>query len=252
MSKRMIAISFILVLGVSALFVSEFASKNKPLTVYSGKGLKKAMEEVKTVFEQRHDIELNIIYAGSGTCLGTIKETRKGDIYIPGAVDFIEENSDLVENYQYVALHVPMVCIHKDNQEEIRSFNDLAKPGVRLTVGNSKMCSMGKVADEIISKSELKEGIAKNVVIKSPTVVELLNLVIKKEVDAAIIWKDTMRWPESKDLKGIEIPPDINSIQEIHVAVLSMSEHKKNAQLFADFVASEGKTIFEKHGFGKK
>ena len=252
MSKRMIALSLLLVLGVCVLFVGACANKDKTLIVYSGKGLQKAMEEVKAAFEQRHDIELNMIYAGSGTCLSTIKETRRGDILIPGAVRIIEDAGGLVDNHQYVALHVPMVCIHKDNPKEIRSFDDLAKPGVRLTVGNTKMCSMGRVADEIISTSVLKEDISRNIVIRSATVIELRNLVIKKEADAAIIWKDTMRWPESKDLKGIEIPPDINAIREIHVAVLTVSEHKKIAQVFADFVASEGKTIFEKHGFGKK
>jgi len=248
----MIALSLLLVLGVCVLFVVEYAPKDKTLIVYAGKGLQKAMEEIKAVFEEKHDIKLDIFYAGSVTCLRTIKETGRGDIFVPGSIHVLENYADLVDNHQYVALHVPMVCIHKDNPKEIRSFDDLAKPGVRLSVGNTKMCSMGEVANKIISRSALKEGLAKNIVIRSPTVVELLSLVIKKEVDAAIIWKDAMHWPEFRDLKGIEIPPDINEPNEIHVAVLTTSEHKKRAQLFADFVASEGKTIFVKHGFSEK
>ena len=252
MSKRMITLLLLLVLGVCVLFAVEYAPKDKTLIVYAGKGLQKAMEEVKVVFEEKHGIQLDILYAGSVSILRTIRETERGDVFVPGAVHVLEEHPDLVDNQQYVALHVPMVGIHKDNPKEIRSFDDLAKPGVRISVGNTKMCSMGEVADKIFGKSALKEGLAKNIVIRSPTVIELLNLVIKKEVDAAIIWRDTMHWPEFKDLIGIEIPPDINEISEIHVAVLTTSEHKKSAQLFADFVASEGKTIFEKHGFSEK
>jgi len=252
MSKRMIALSLLLVLGVCMLFVVEYAQKDKTLIVYAGKGVQKAMEEVKAVFDQKHNIKMDIIYAGSATCLSTIKETGQGDVFVPGSIHILDNDSDLIDNNQYVALHVPMVGLHKDNPKEIRSFDDLAKPGVRLSVGNTKMCSMGDVANKILSRSELKEGLTKNIVIRSPTVIELRNLVIKKEVDAAIIWKDTMLWPESKDLKGIEIPPDINEKVEIHVVVLTTSEHKKSAQLFADFVASEGKTIFEKHGFSEK
>lgn len=253
MSKRMITLLLLLVLGVSVLFVVfGYDRKEKTLIVYAGEGLQKAMEEVKAVFEEKHDIKLDIFYAGSVTCLRAIRETGSGDIFIPGSIRVLEEGADLVDNHQYVAVHVPMVGIHKDNPKEIRSFDDLAKPGVRISVGNAKMCSMGEVADKIIGSSALKESLTKNIVIRSPTVVELLNLVINKEVDASIIWKDAMHWPEFKDLIGIEIPSDINNITEIHVAVLTTSEHKKRAQLFADFVASEGKTIFEKHGFSEK
>lgn len=253
MSKRMITLLLLLVLGVSVLFfVFGYSRKDQTIIVYAGEGLQKAMEEVKTVFEEKHDIKLDIFYAGSVTCLRAIKETGSGDIFIPGSIHVLDDDADLVDNHQYVGQHIPMVGIHKDNPKEIRSFDDLAKPGVRISVGNTKMCSMGEVANKIIGSSALKEGLTKNIVIRSPTVVELLNLVNKKEADAAIIWKDTMHWPEFKDLIGIEIPPDINHITEIHVAVLTTSEHKKNAQLFADFAASEGKTIFEKHGFSEK
>jgi molybdate transport system substrate-binding protein len=252
MSKRMITLSLLLVLGVFVLFIFGYGRKDQTLIVYAGKGIQKAMEEVKTDFEAKHGMQLDIFYAGSVTCLRTIRETGRGDVFVPGSIHVLDNDTDLIDNHQYVALHVPMVGIHKDNPKEIRSFADLAKPGVRISVGNTKMCSMGEVANKIISRSDSIEGLSKNIVIRSPTVIELLNLVIKKEVDAAIIWKDTMHWPEFKDLKGIEIPPDINETTEIHVAVLTTSEHKKNAQLFADFVASEGKTIFEKHGFSEK
>jgi molybdate transport system substrate-binding protein len=249
----MITLLLLLVLGASVLFfVFGYARKDKTLIVYAGEGLQKAMEEVKAVFEEKHDIKLDIFYAGSVTCLRTIRETERGDVFVPGSKHVFEDGVDLVDNHQFVAVHVPMVCIHKENPKAIRSFADLAKPGVRISVGNAKMCSMGEVAGKIIGSSALKEGLTKNIVIRSPTVIELLNLVNKKEVDAAIIWKDTMHWPEFKDLIGIKIPPDINTIAEIHVAVLTTSEHKKSAQLFADFVASEGKTIFEKHGFSEK
>ena len=49
MSKRMTALSLLLVLGVCVLFVGACANKDKTLIVYAGKGLEKAMEEVKAV-----------------------------------------------------------------------------------------------------------------------------------------------------------------------------------------------------------
>jgi molybdate transport system substrate-binding protein len=249
MSKRLFLLSLLVFFGVCLLFIARLADKEEKLIIYSGKGLKKPMEEIRAAFREKHDIELDIIYAGSKTCLGTIQETKRGDIFVPGSVDAINDAGDLVVSHQYIALHVPIVCVHKDNPKGIHEFDDLARPGVRLTIGNADMCSIGAVADAIISESELRDDIRNNIVIRSATVNGLLNLAVKKEVDAAIIWKDMMAWPESKDLVAIEIPHDINQIKEVHVVVLSVSENVNNAQLFAEFMATEGRAIFEKNGF---
>jgi molybdate transport system substrate-binding protein len=252
MSKKIIALLLPVILGACVLStIIECAKQEKRLIVYSGNGLITSMEEVRVAFENKYNVSLDIIYAGSCTCLKTIQETRKGDIFVPGSSRAIKKAGGLVDNHQYVAVHVPAVCIHKDNRD-IQSFDDLAKPGVRLTIGNANMCAIGRVSDQIIAKSGLKKRIANNIVIRSGTVNELLNLLIKKEVDAAIIWKEMLRWPESKDLQYIQIPSDLNQIQEIRVAVLTISEDKETAQLFADFVASEGKAIFKQHGFVEK
>ena len=55
------------------------ADKEEKLFVYSGKALKKPMEDIKVAFEQKYHIKPEIIYAGSVTCLNTIKQTKKGD-----------------------------------------------------------------------------------------------------------------------------------------------------------------------------
>lgn len=256
MSKKTVAFLLSLIFGACMLFISGCAEKDKTLTVYSGKGLTKPMEEIKVAFEKRHNITLNIIFGGSLTLLRAIEETTKGDVFIPGSIRVIrraiKKEGDILDNHQFVALHIPIICVQKDNPKGIHTVNDLARPGIRLTVGNVDMCTIGKVSDSIIAKSKLKEDITKNIVIRSAIVNELLNLMIKKEVNAAIIWKDMLHWPEAKNLTGIEITADMNEIKEVHVAVLKMSEDKKDAQLFADFVASEGKAIFKKHGFGEK
>ena len=252
MFKRAIIVLSILIFGAG---VGEFcgcAKKEPSLSVFSGKGLKKPMEEIKAAFQQKYDVELNMIYAGSITLLKTIEDTKKGDIFIPGSIRTIKKAGNFVDNHNYVASHIPIIAVHKNNPTNIQSLDDLANPGVRLTIGNVNMCAIGRTAAEIIAKCEQKEVLEKNVVIRSATVNELLNLLIKKEVDAAIIWKDMLRWSASKDLKCIEIASDLNKIEEIHVAVLTTTEDKKTAQLFADFVASEGKAIFKKNGFCEK
>ena len=88
--------------------------------------------------------------------------------------------------------------------------------------------------------------------IKTSTGVEIADLLLEKEIHAGIVWQDQLTWPEYQDLMHIEIPSALNAIQEIHIAVLTISQDNDTAQLFADFVASEGRAIFKKHGFGEK
>ena len=252
--KKANSFIFIMVIAfcVSMLMTGGCRKQEKQLTVYCGKGLKMAMEEVKGAFERTHNVRVHMVYAGSETLLRTIRKTRKGDVFIPGSVSFLSENGDLVLQHQYVAEHKPVFAIRKDNPKFIQSFSDLLQPGLKLAVGNKDMCAIGRVADSIINDSDRKQEFTKNIAITGSTVNELLNLVLRREVDASLIWADMLSWPESLDLQGIEIPEEINKPKEIHVAVLSMAREKKTAAIFADFVATEGKSIFRTHGFGER
>ena len=157
-----------------------------------------------------------------------------------------------MDSYQYVALHVPVIGVHKDNPKNIHTLNDLVAPGVGLAIGNAKMCSMGRVAESIMEKTNLKNQLMQNIVIKTSTGVEIADLLVQKEVHAGIVWQDLLIGLEYQDLRRVKIPYAMNTIQEIHIAVLTISQNKNAAQLFADFVVSEGKAIFKKHGFGEK
>ncbi len=252
MWKKVSLILLILTAGAYIGFFTGCNKKEKALTVYSGKGLKHAMEEIKKTFEQTHDMRITIIYAGSETLLETIKKTRRGDVFVPGSVHYIKAADELVTRDQYVALHIPVFTAMRHNQKGIRSYSDLSKPGIKIAVGNKNMAAIGRVADKIVNDSEREIEFEKNISITASTVNELLDLVLKGEADAALIWADMLQWQKSKGLIQIAIPLAINKVKEIHVAELARTSDQQSAALFADFVASEGKAIFIKHGFGEK
>jgi molybdate transport system substrate-binding protein len=251
MWKKSLSVFPIILIGFLGVFLSGCDRKNQKIVVYSGQGLVRVMEEIKRNFENKHDLSVEIIYAGSETLLTTITKTRIGDVYIPGSVKFIRKAGDLVLHHQYVSLHVPAIAVRKDNPNNIQSFGDLLKPGVKIAIGNKNMCAIGRVSEEIIKASSKEEELVKNISITGSTVNELLDLVLNKDVDASLVWRDMKLWPEAKDLKMVEISQDINKPKKIHIAVLSTATDKKNATLFVDFVATEGRTLFVKHGFGE-
>ncbi len=220
-----------------------------PLIVYAGKGLRNTMEKIRQDFEEKHGIPVSIIYAGSDTLLTTIQKSKKGDIFIPGSAPYIAELREQVTTIRPVAKHMPAFLVRADNPKRLRTFTDLMAAGVKIAVGNKDMCAIGMVAETIIAASEQPETFRRNIVVTGSTVNELLNLVVTGEVDAALAWEDMQQWPEATGLQPVAIPDAINAPEEIQIAILASSANPKQAALFVDFVATEGKASFAKHGF---
>ncbi len=241
---------FIIISLIILLFISSCSSQKKEILVYAGKGLKYPIEEIKAKFEKKYRIKVNVIYSGSNIAFQAIKETMKGDICIPGYSCIIA--NDLVIESKFVAFHIPILAINKNSSRDINSFYDLAKPGIKIGIGNSEMCAIGNVAKEIIKKTKFSKEILKNIYIETPTAPKLLELLAKGEIDAAIIWEDMLKWPEAKNILGIDIPKNINEIQKINVILLSTTKNKKIALLFENYMTSYGKNIFKKYGFKVK
>ena len=223
----------------------------RTLVVYAGKGLKMPVEEIKVRFEEKHPgIRLEMIYAGSKTLLRTIQKTQRGDVFISGDRQTIERGREFIEGFRAVAWHVPVVAVTREGQGYINSFKDLARRGIRVAAGNTEMCVLGRVTDVIVARSESGDLIKRNILIRSPDPIELIRVLREGEADAAIIWRDMLRWPMAKGLVGVEIPAGLNQLEEVDAAVLRTSTEKAYARLFVDFLCSaEGRAVFNKNGF---
>jgi len=118
------------------------------LLVYSGAGLRKPMDEIGKVFEEKYNVRIEYSYAGSAQNLSQIELTGKGDVYTPGAMYYGQQAIDkgLVVNTQDVAYHIPVIAVPKGNPAGIEKVEDLAKPGVKVVLGDKKACAIGKVA----------------------------------------------------------------------------------------------------------
>lgn len=246
--KPFITLLFIL---LTVIFACSYgcSQEQDPMVIYVGKGLKKSMKEIHHSFEQQYKIPLSIIYAGSDTLLTTIHKTKKGDIFIPGSATYIEKLQVKVTTSQHLADHIPAFAVRADNPKNLLSFTDLMQTGIKIAVGNKDMCAIGRVAEDIATNSGQQNLFRQNIVVTGSTVNELLLLVANAEVDTALVWTDMLKWPEAEGLQLITIPDAINTPKEIRVAILSTSTNPEQAALFANFMTTEGKKIFAKHGF---
>lgn len=242
----------LILVGIVIAHSAGCSKEPKELVIYAGKGLKFAVDEIVEGFSRLHNVRINLVYAGSDTLLTTLQMTHKGDIFIPGSAHYVKEAGELVTEDHYLAMHVPLFVVRTDNPRPLNNYSDLLLPGVRIAIGNKDMNAIGRIAESMMSKAPRDQDFRSNVVVTAATVNELLQLVIDKEVDAALVWEDMLEWKNANGLEAIAIPAEINQPKEIRVAVLASSHAPKTAKQFAQYAATEGRKIFEKHGFGKR
>ena len=254
----LIAIAAIVCVSAAAFyFASETpqapmpSGESKTIMVYSGAGMLKPMDEIGTLFEQKYGVTVNYNYGGSNTLLSQIELTQQGDVYMPGATMYIEKAKEkgFVDYEQLVAYHIPVIAVPEGNPANITSLNDLAKPGVKVVLGDAKAAACGKIANKILEKNGIFDAVDANVIARTATVNELVVSTCMGTADASIIWKASLvRTEEETDI--IEIPKEQNIIKVIPIGTLTFSENKDMAKQFVDFVASDkGREVFEKHGF---
>jgi molybdate transport system substrate-binding protein len=224
--------------------------QTKPLLVFSGAGLKKPMDEIGKVFEEKYGVKVQYTYAGAGQNLSQIALTGEGDVFTPGDISFYEtaKEQGLVDSKKDIAYHVPIIAVPADNPANIQTLEDLAKPGVKIVLGDPQSAAIGRVSMKIFEKKGILDQVQNNVIATTPTVNELVSYVSMKQADASIIWEDNAK--NITEIKTLEIPKEQNIIKTVPISLITKSTNKEMAQKFIDFVTSdEGKSIYKKHGF---
>ena len=239
-------------IGFSLLFFFSGCTDHAPkkIIVLSGRGLQKPMEEIRTTFIKKHNLDVHIVYAGSVTLLDTIQRSNMGDVFVPGSSHTLKNAGDMIVRHVPVSLHTPVVAISKKNPKKISSFDDLAGKDLRLGIAHAGMAALGRTSEQIFTSSPYEKELMANVIIKAQNVSVLLAHLVEDEIDAAILWSDMLRWPESQGVTSIEIPAEFNHVKTIHAGLLRQSKNPAEASLFVEFMAREGAAIFQKHGFG--
>ena len=225
------------------------ASSQAAILVYSGAGLKAAMDDIGQEFTRKYGIEVQYNYAGSGLLISQMNLTRKGDVFITGStVEYnTAMNQGLAGTYQLVAYHVPVIAVQKGNPKNITTLQDFGRPGLKIALGDVNATAIGKAGAKIFKKLNITNAVEKNVITRTPTINELVVLMNTGQADASLLTLDNV---DLKTMDSIAIPTTINEVLIVPVGVTTFSKNQDNARKFADFVASdEGKAIFVKHGF---
>ncbi len=240
---------FISLVGEGLAAAPEAAAKD--LHLYAGAGLRQPLDQLVEEFQAETGHRVYTDFSGSGQLLTKIQAGVKGDVFIPGALFYIErlQKKGLVETYRPIVFHTPVIGVNVKQAHRITSFDDLAKPGIRLAMGDPKAMAFGRTTLNICEKSGRKAAILKNVTVYGATVKQLALYVAQGAVDAAIIGRSDAFQNRSR-ITMVDIPPEYFIPETVAAAVLKSTKDEHLADALCRYLSSDhGVSVFKTYGF---
>jgi len=238
---------------LAGLLLSAPSVRAGEVTLLAGAGLRQPTDVLVSRFEDRTGHQVRVSYDGSGRLLARIRASGQGDLFMPGAFFYIEHlrKEGRVRSVRPVVAHTPVAGVsrERDSAEAIQNFEDLARSGIRIALGDPEAMAFGRTAREIVRRAGLEEEVLKNVVVYGGTVKQLALYVARGDVDASIIGRaDAFQFRDR--IRIVPIPPAWFQSETIAVAVLDSAREPEAAEQLSAFLASnEALAVFREFGF---
>ncbi|WP_171060786.1 molybdate ABC transporter substrate-binding protein [Poseidonocella sp. HB161398] len=235
-------------LALAALAASAAA---ETLTVYSGAGLRPAIEPLAASFAEETGAGIAIEYGGTGQILARFRQTGRGDVFVAGTRHFTDalEAEGRIAGVTALAIHGAAIGVARAKAGRVANVTDLAAPGLRVALGDPEAMALGRTAEEILERCGDPVAVHANTVARAATLQQLALYVAEGAVDAAILSPSGAR-PHGGAITLVAIPADCYSPEEITAGVLSTAAEPGLAAGFVAFLASaEGRAAFAAAGF---
>ena len=191
-----------------------------------------------------------------------IENTGRGDIYICHD-PFMEwaAKKGLVHTWTTVGRLDVAIIVPKGDPKNIGGLEGLARPGLRIGMGDQKYSTSGVIVQHMLDKLEYGDAIRKNVRMEAHSHQARCDDVKLGHLDASIVW-GAVAGLYADDLDIIRVPEDrIDAITsatfgvtdlkniKVTVGIVSQAKDRPNVRRFYEFATQECLDIFEKYGF---
>jgi molybdate transport system substrate-binding protein len=220
------------------------------LFAYVGAGIKDPVVDLVAGFERKTGIKVEMTFNNSGSLLGQLELSRKGDLYIPGSMSFVNKAKAagfIAEVIGPMAYHVPIIITPQNNPAQIATVQDLAKPGVRLVLPDKQATALGQTAFKIFTKLGIAADVEKNILAYLETPTKVIAAIQMGQGDAGIVEYSNAR--NHSQLGFVEIDRKVNIVEELPCASLKCSREPEATRRFLNYAKTEGPLIFGKYGF---
>ncbi|MHC4310192.1 MAG: extracellular solute-binding protein [Planctomycetota bacterium] len=240
---------------------------NKTVRIFSARACAAPLEKAAKLFEEQTGISVAIDVC-SRHCANPVAEEATGET---GGDDFLLEISDagihdlaiagaeyllddgeirkIVQKGQRrtIAYRTSAIIVPAGNPKNIRSIEDIARPGVRL--GVSVIDCLKGLWEDISGRLKLLEEIRQNISYYANGCIAIVEAVATNEIDAAFGWT-AFKHLEPERIEVIEIPKEQQVLRGTGVGLLSFSKEPEAATKFMNFLASsDSRKFYKEYGW---
>jgi ABC-type molybdate transport system substrate-binding protein len=195
--------------------------------------------------------------------LGNLTLQVQADVYEAGArvLAEMEEKGQLEKPVHYASNQLE-IMVHAGNPRGIRTLQDLAKDGIRLSMPNPAWEGVARQIEDSLRKAggdalvrkvmdaKVKDGTTYLTHIHHrQTPMRILN----GKSDAGVTWSSEVRFQEKigNPIRGVAIPPTENSTAVYAAGVLRNAPHAAAARAWVAYLGSEeAQSTYRQFGFG--
>jgi molybdate transport system substrate-binding protein len=227
---------------------------DKEITVFAGSASKPPLDEAAQMFEKQTGVKVYVTYGGSGAVLSQMEISHSGDVYIPGSPDYLakaeKDNVTDPSSTKIIAYLIPVISVQHGNPENIESLQDLARPGIRVGIGNPDTVCVGLYGIELLDFNNLLTQVTGNIVTQAESCEKTATLLSLKSVDAVLGWDVFHYWDPDK-IDTVYLPPEqLPRIGYIPAAISLYTKDRTDAEAFTEFLVSkQAQAIFHKWGY---
>ncbi len=223
-----------------------------PLRIFSARACAAPLEKAAKLFESQTGIDVEISVC-SRHCAEPVAEEATGttggddflleiadagihDLAIGGAEYLLDDGEirGIVQRGQRrtIACRRSAILVPAGNPKNIRSVEDMAKPGVRVAV--SVLDCLKGLWEDITARLGLLDGVRRNITFYANGCIAIVEAVAEGTVDAAFGWTAFEHLAPGR-IEIIEMPEEQQLLRATGVGLLAFSKRPRAAMQFMDF-----------------
>jgi len=246
---------------VTATPAPAYTPSEKTLVVFTAASLKSASGKLGTAFSAMYPGHTAVFNLDGTQNLKTqVENGAYADVFISASNSYTNtlksEGHFINSSVKPLTTNYVIVILPASNPGNIKTLADLAKPGVKIAIGD-KTVPVGTATYAVfanLAKStysqDWNKSVFSNVVTYETTEPGVATKVALGEVDAGLVYESTYTTAPKNTYSAITIPKADNYLQTYTIGVMQQTRNTGVAQEFEDFMLSSvGQQVLKEYGF---
>ena len=244
--------------GSSSSAGSSTSGGSAKLTVFAAASLTKVFPRIAADFQKTHaGARFAFDFAGTDTLTAQIEQGAPADVFAGASTKYGVELADkgLIDTPRPFATNRLVVIVPAANPAHVSSLGDLAKPGVKLVIGDPTV-PIGTYTRTVLANLNATLGagysakVLKNVVSNALQVTSVVSSVQLGEADVGFVYV-TDAGSAGDKVRRIALPAAAQATATYPVAAVKDSRNAELARQFVAFVlGADAQALLRQAGFG--